>query len=390
MKTAILSILKNFRFRSKSFRLYWILLLLVLSLVIPAVFLRGTLPQHTATQIDGLAEFASIQGASLGPVTWRETFNNTPSVWSAPTNPPHVLSVSGSLKLSVTFPSSSKAQAISVSRNVSWPLNQTPIITITARVSTGVSYGVRFFGVTANNTSFAAWREGSPLQHRPGLGTLETVSANLVTETFLANPKLLVTGARITEVLFYIEAAPFTSGNFSLTLYDLHLNPTITTPADSLELNGNFTGLIANLKSSVSSQDLFQVFVGLDIKGSSDLSYTLYLTRGASIVAQGYTYVPKLATTYELALMSPSLVNSSPLFAGNLASSSLIVSAWKGEISFFRLDSVDIRFLTTTPAPSAALSTANYNSLVFYYFVFLFVIPSSTIVLLIKVFRDED
>jgi len=389
MKTAIYSILKIFQFRSKSFRLYRILVLLVLSLAMPAVFLRGTLPQNTATQIDGLAEFASMQGASLGPVTWSESFNNS-SEWSVPTNPPNVLSISGSLKLSVTFPSTSKAQAISVHRNVNWSLTEIPIITIKARVSTGVSYGVRFFGVTANNASFAAWREGSSLQHRPGLGTIETVSANLGTETFLANPKLQLTGARITEVLFYLEAAPFRSGSFSLTLYDVHINPTITTPADSLELNGNFTGLVANLKSSVSSQGVFQVFVGLDIKGSSDLSYTLYLTRGASILAQGYTYVPKVATTYELALMLPALVNSSPLFAGNFASSSLIVSAWKGEISYFRLDSVDIRFLATTPSPSAALNTANYNALIFYYFVFLFMIPASTILLLIKVFRDKD
>ena len=173
MKTAIYSILKIFQFRSKSFRLYWILVLLVLSLAMPAVFLRGTLPQNTATQIDGLAEFASMQGASLGPVTWSESFNNS-SEWSVPANPPNVLSISGSLKLSVTFPSTSKAQAISVHRNVNWSLTEIPIITIKARVSTGVSYGVRFFGVTANNTSFAAWREGSSLQHRPGLGTIET------------------------------------------------------------------------------------------------------------------------------------------------------------------------------------------------------------------------
>src|SRR3989442_11097924 len=176
MKTAIPLITRNFRFRSKSFRLYWILVLLVLSLAMPAVFLRGTLPHNTATQIDGLTEFASMQGASLGPATWSESFNNA-SEWSVPANPPNILSVSGSLKLSVSFPSSSKAQAISVYRSVNWSLSQTPIITVQARVSTGVSYGVRFFGVTANNTSFTAWREGSPLQHRPGLGTIETVSA---------------------------------------------------------------------------------------------------------------------------------------------------------------------------------------------------------------------
>ena len=191
-------------------------------------------------------------------------------------------------------------------------------------------------------------------------------------------------------MLFYLEAPALTSGNFVLVLYDLHANSILRTPANSTEVSGNFTGLVADMGPTSTSQNLFQVFVGLDIKGSPDLSYTLYLTQGASVVAQAYTYAPKIATTYELALLSPSLVNSAPLFTGKISSSSLIVRSWAGEISFFRLDSVEIRFLSASPVSHAGLDPSNYTSLTFYYFVFLFVIPVAMVSLLVKVFKDED
>lgn len=371
-------------------RLYFIVIIAVLTLVVPAVFLRGTLPQQTATEIDGLSHLTSIEGVSVGPTIWKDSFNNI-TQWTLPSSSiPAILQVNNSLKLTVAFPSKSSPQALSIYRSVNLSLDRDPLITFSTTVSSGVSYGIRFFGTTTNNASFAAWHEGSSLQHRPGLGTRQTTSVNLVAESSLANPKLSLTGARITRVLFYLEAPALTSGNFVLALYDLHANYILRTPANSTEVSGNFTGLVADMGPTSTSQGLFQVFVGLDIKGSPDLSYTLYLTQGASVVAQAYTYAPKIATTYELALLSPSLVNSAPLFTGKISSSSLIVRSWAGEISFFRLNSVEIRFLSASPASHAGLDPSNYNSLTFYYFVFLFVIPAIMVTLLVKVFKDEN
>lgn len=205
-------------------RLYTVLIISVVALALSAVFLRGTLPQQTALQVDGLDQFVSMEGVSPGPMIWNAGFNNITSWTLSGATVPAFLEVNRSLILRVAFPAKPNPQALSVYRGVNLLLDQDPIITITLRVSTGVSYGIRFFGVTANNISFAAWHEGSILQHRPGKGTQETISANLQVESYLANSKLSLTGARITEVLFYLEVPSLTSGTFTLSL-STHFRP---------------------------------------------------------------------------------------------------------------------------------------------------------------------
>ena len=370
-------------------RFYFIVVIAILTLVVPAVFLRGTLPQQTATEIDGLAQFASMQGVSLGPVIWRESFDNA-STWAVSGNVPAVLQVNNSLSLKIVFPSRTTAQAVTIFHNVSLPLDQGPIVALTLQVSGGVSYGVRFWGVTASNKPFSAWHEGSTLQHRPGRGIFETVSTNLLSESSIPNPTLSLAGARITRMSLYVEAVPLTSGTFSLKVSSIQANSVIMTKATSNEVSGNFTVLVADLGPAIATQKLYQVFVGLDIKGSNDLSYVPYFTTGATVAAQGYTYITKVATTYELALLSPLQVNSSPLFAGNVHSSSLVVSAKTGEISFFRLDTISIRFFSTQAPRSASLDPTTSRDLVFYFFVFLFIIPVAMVAFVVKVFKDEN
>src|SRR5213080_2835187 len=207
-------------------RLYSIVIIAVLTLVVPAVFLRGTLPQQTATEIDGLAQFASIQGVSLGPLIWSEGFSNA-STWTLSGSPQAILQVNNSLTLKVVLQSKTTAQTLSVYHNVSLPLDQGPIATLRLQVSSGVSYGVRFWGVTASNKPFSAWHEGSSLQHRPGRGIFETVATNLLSESSIPNPTLSLAGARITRMSLYVEAVPLTSGTFSLKVSSIQANSVI-------------------------------------------------------------------------------------------------------------------------------------------------------------------
>ncbi len=279
---------------------------------------------------------------------------------------------------------------MSVYHSINISLDQSPIIAVRLQVSRGISYGLRFWGVTMDNKSFTAWHEGSALQHRPGLGAPETILASLVTESSIPNPTLSLTGARITRMALYVEAGPLITGAFSLYVSSLRANSAQVTKSSSNEVNGNFTALVADLGPTMATKTLYQVFVGLDIKGSSDLSYVPYLTVGASVAAQGYTYVTKIATTYELALLSPLMVNSSPLFSGSVHSSSLVVSAKTGMINFFHLNSVSIRFFVKQTAVSASVDPAIARNLVFYFFIFLFVIPVAMVILVVKVFKDED
>src|SRR5437870_4278469 len=150
-----------------------------------------------------------MQGVSIGPLIWSEGFNN-PSTWTLSGSTPAILQVNNSLTLKVVLQSKTTAQALSVYHNVSLPLDRGPIVTLRLQVSGGVSYGVRFWGVTASNKPFSAWHEASTLQHRPGLGIFETVSANLVSESSIPNPTLSLAGARITRIALYLQAVPLT------------------------------------------------------------------------------------------------------------------------------------------------------------------------------------
>ncbi|HYY92632.1 MAG TPA: hypothetical protein VE955_11660, partial [Candidatus Dormibacteraeota bacterium] len=170
-----------------------------------------------------ITQAASLRGISLGPVIWSERFNNA-STWTASGSGSGSLTVNKTVSLKIIFSSSTTSQAINVYHNVSISLDQDPILTVSLQVSPGVSYGVRFWGVTADHRSFAAWHEGSPLQHRPGLGVRETLSAGLLTEASIPNPTLSLAGARITGVGFYVEAVPLVTGTFSLFVYNLHTN----------------------------------------------------------------------------------------------------------------------------------------------------------------------
>src|SRR5438132_2622942 len=114
--------------------LYSIVTISTLSIFVPVVFLRGTLPQQTATEIDGLAQFASMQGVSLGPAIWREGFNNA-STWALSGSIPAILQVNNSLTLKIILPSRTTAQALSIFHNVSLPLDQGPIVTLGLQVS---------------------------------------------------------------------------------------------------------------------------------------------------------------------------------------------------------------------------------------------------------------
>jgi len=204
-------------------RLYPILIILALTLVIPTIFLRGTLQQKTVLQVNGLNNFSSLESVSLGSTIWADSFNNL-TAWGLSGNAPGILQINNSLTLGVAFPLKSLSQTVSASRNLNITLNQTPVMTLALTVTGGVSYGIRFYGLTSNKTSFSAWREGSYLQHRPGLGTQETISANLVSEFLLANSKLPLVGSRITKLVLYLEAAPLVSGNFSIKLTKLQTN----------------------------------------------------------------------------------------------------------------------------------------------------------------------
>jgi hypothetical protein len=363
----------------------------VLSLAIPIIYLRGNVRPQTVEQVDGLQHIVSINAVSEGTVLWSENFTKQ-TVWSVSRDitTQAQLAVDGSLSLTVNFSGAPNPQAASVSRNVGISLDQDPIIKANITLPKGVSYGMRLFGITPDGTNFVAWNEASSLQHRPGTGSQESISANLLLESYAANQQFPPQGSKITRISFYVEAVSGTERTFILKISALASYALEDNTLGSRQASGNFNGLRINLGSMQTNLSLFQVFLGYDIKGTTDLLYTPYFTQGMGVVAKGFAYAPKSTTTYELAVLTPpSIPLASPLPI-QTNSSTIIVNAQAGKITYFQLDSISIRLDSQVPAFEGTVDPSFAQLLSIYYLAFLFVVPTATILLLDRVFRHED
>src|SRR5690349_12071756 len=95
-------------------RIFHLLVILVLTLALPAIFLRGTVPQKTVLQVDGLSNFSSLQSVTQGQLTWAESFTNL-TAWTLAGNSPALLELNNSLTLNAAFPQKPTAQSVTAS-----------------------------------------------------------------------------------------------------------------------------------------------------------------------------------------------------------------------------------------------------------------------------------
>ena len=349
------------------------------------------MPQSAATELDASNYVTKIEGVGLGGLIWSDNFTGNDWSMSVSNNTGASLRVDHSLNFIVAFQSDQVPQAVSLYRNVNLSLDQNPAIVAELSVSTGVHYGIRFSGVTPLGASFDAWREGSALQHRPGLGIFENVTANLAAETYLANNQVIAPGSRITRVSLYLEATPGTSGEFSLRLTSLQAFSLKKTTSSTSEIAGNFYGIIIDMGLPVLNQSLFQAYASYDISGTSGFSYTPFLVSGVSVVAQGFTYTQTLST-HQVAVLVPQRISGFPSILPDLTATAMVIGANNGAISYFRLDDITLRYTATPDLASSggAIDPTIAQWFIAYYLVFLFVTPVAAVILLAKVFKTEE
>jgi hypothetical protein len=373
-----------------------ILSLVILCLLVPALLISpSSLIPKAVEQIDGLHHLLSIEGITGETELWHEDFMNTSS-WTVSNSVGATGSVvtKGVVEVIATFSSSSFGKTVSVSRDIDLSLSTNPSICLTLMVSEGVSYGIRFFGVYPNGTGFSAWSENTYLQHRPGLGLPENISANLAHEAYFAIGESPPPTSRIVQIVIYIEGAPTTIGQFSMTLSGMtaySFQKSVAT--NGSVMTGNLKGLLINLESIPIDESIFQVYIGFNVDGSRDLVYDLYFTRGLSVLAQGFTYRLKSITSYELAVLSPSLIRDVPPFLLGQGSVSLIIMAQRGELTNFKLDSLTLRYWRDFPSSQVApqsLQASFLWRLFLLYVVLLFVIPVNTVALLHAFHRNQE
>ena len=370
-------------------RAYQLLLATVLIISALVIGLRGTNPQTTAYQVSGLQTASSVEGVGLGPTYWSDSFTGTSWHLSPSNTTQTVFTQNGTLDLNSTFTGQPIPQSVTVSRSLNLSLDQNPVIVTQLDVSQGVHYGIRFSGVTSDGTSFNAWSENSPLQHRPGLGSVENVSANLKVQTYLANGQIPLPGSRITRLWLYVEATAGTSGTFSMKVTSIQASPLTTSGSGPTGVTGNFLGVVINLNLPSLNQSIFQAYVDFNIQGPSTLRYTPFLMDGTTILAQGFTYLQNAVTSYESAVMTTTLVSGFPSFLPEGNSTAIIFVANTGNINQFNLVNLSLKY-TSTPIQSAGLVDPDVaRQMIAYYILFLFVTPITAVILIGRVFKTE-
>src|SRR2546422_2444213 len=371
-------------------RVSTILVSLVLIMSALVIGLRGTSSQPNVYQTGTLQNVTSIQGIMLGERLWADNLTRSES-WplNAPNTATANLQLNGSLTLSVGFSNQANAQAVSISHSINLSLDKNPIVIVQVTVSPGAHYGVRFSGLTPNGATFNAWQESSDLQHRPGLGTPENISANLQSQAFLANGQIPPLGSRITQISFYVEATPGTQGQYSMRVTSLQAFAQEQVASTSSEISGSFLDVVMSLNLPPTDLSLFQTFVSFDIRGTSNLQYIPFLVNGTNVLAQGFTYTQISATVHENAVLLPQLAATFPsILTAN--STEIIISSKSGEVNYFKLDDLSFKY-TSTPLQSQGLVDPNLaNFLTGYYILFLFVTPIAAVILLSKVFKSEN
>jgi len=332
---------------------------------------------------------SSVQGVGVGNLIWRDNFTDNAWHLTAPNTTTAQLHVNGTLDLNVVFNSEANAQSVTVYRSVNISLDVDSLVVVELTTSTGSHYGIRFSGVDPSGTAFNAWRESSKLQHRPGLGIPEDITADLVAETYLANGQLPVAGSRVTKVWFYLETPANAGGSFQLQVDSLQASFLNRTTSGSTEISGDFSNILVNFNLPSVNQSLFQAYASFDIRGTPSLKYTPFFFSGLSVAAQGYTYTQSVITTHQVAVLLPSLAAGFPSILPGVNSSSLIIGAVSGSITYFRIDDFTLKFTATYDPLQGTVDPTTAQAFIVYYLLFLFITPITAVILLTKVFKTE-
>lgn len=357
------------------------------------VIFRGKSNQTTVLDVAGLNDLENSYYVRLNNTIWLDPLTSA-SQWhdgySQPSMTAATLLANGALKLNETFGSKEYPQAVNLYRTVDFPLIQNPVLSISVEASVGIHYGIRITGEDNSGSPLQAWSESSYLQHRPGLGRPENFTLNAVVEAYKVNGVFPTAGSKITNLLFYIEASPGQSGQFSLNVYGITAvtpNRYSFNPANEFRDKNDGVILMLNLTNSLGySDDQFaQGYVDYYISGTADLLYTVYYMHGPTVVGQGYDYSANGLTH---ASFSGGKVTNSPPFLTGGTSFSIILAPKSGSFLSFQLEGYSVRYLSQAPVTTTP-TNIDASTIVAFYFVFLFVTPTAIVILVSRLFSHE-
>jgi len=273
--------------------------------------------------------------------------------------------------------------SVALFKNVNINMASYPIFNADVNVTTGVRYGIRFFGQSFNGTQYSLWWEGSPLDHRPGIGP-ESLRLNMQREAFLATGASIQT---ISKMELYVEDPPNSPQSFTFTLTKLSFEGYTLETLSGNQYRAVYFDL-KNIPQENSSWSLQDISLAVTVQASPGSIFSIYLFNGVGIygtsTASLISYNPLTASaqyTFDPNVQLTVFPELLPVFNESIA-----FVASKGTLQDISMNSVIFTFL---PATTPSFSQQSLGLYYVYFIFFLFLLPIGVAILVFREFLSR-
>jgi hypothetical protein len=271
--------------------------------------------------------------------------------------------------------------AVNLFKNANINITSYPILNVNVNLTSGVRYGIRFYAQDPNGTEYSVWWEGSPLDHRPGIG-YESLRVNMQREALLATNHTVET---VNKMELYVEDPPDSPASFQFTLSKLSFEH------DSLEQvsNNQYRAIYFDLGETPqanASWSLNKINFGVTVQAAQGSSYSIYFFDGpvlyASSTATGQTY-NSLTSSSQITFYPDIQPQIFPEILP-LSNTSIVFVATSGTLQGITVQFANFEFLPTTVSPD--LSQQSLGLYYVYFIFFLFLLPVGIAILVFREF----
>ena len=285
-----------------------------------------------------------------------------------------------SLVVAGVFEKVSTWTSVSLFKSANINITSYPILALNVNLTSGVRYGIRFYAQYPNSTEYNVWWEGSPLDHRPGIG-YESLRVNMQREAILA------TGHDeeiINKIELYVEDPPDSPTGFQFSLSKLSFEGYSLEPASGNKYRAIYFDLKNNPHENISWY-LNKIIFGVTVQASQGSVFSIYFFDGPLLYASTtttnevynpltsffeYTFYPNLQPQVFPELLP--IVNSSVVFV----------------VTSGTIQSVTMNFASFELLPSATSPSLSQQSLGLYFVYFIFFLFLLPLGIAILVFRE--
>ena len=339
--------------------------------------LGGSVKSDTIRIVDASSAVSSVYGElNFGSVGYKDNYSG----W-VPSQNAQVRTANGSLSVSGAFQSTPTWTAVSLFKTTIINITNCPILNINVNLTTGTRYGLRFYAQYPNGTEYDVWWEGSPLDHRPGVG-YESLRVNMQRESYLA------TGHRvdiINKMELYVEDPPYSPQSFQFTLSKLSLEDDFLEPVS----NNQYQAIYLDLKEAPrenASWTLNKIIYGVTLQATQGSTFSVYYFDGPAL----FTSTTAMEQSYNSLIPMSQITfypNIQPLVFPELlpqSNVSIAFVATSGTLEGVTLQYAKFEFLPITISPDL---TQSQVGLYYVYFIFfLFLLPVGIALLVFREF----